>query len=244
MNNLTTYNRLRNGLITAQDFKITSLEIAEMLGQRHDDVLRAVRRRLETPAHYAGVKYLDKKGEERPMYLLTEEGFMLFIMESKKAGREARLRCIRVLSEIKGKYETEKNRQIGRKEMRELTRPNNDIYKAKLIEQGRTPQGYDYSNKENLIMRKTTGYSCTAIKRFLEEELIYTPKKIIVRDFVKGFVLVDLKSNNLYFTNLVKDGYNYRDIKEIMRIKTATKPISYFIDEKHELKSNLNRLNK
>ena len=69
MNNLTTYNRLRNGLITAQDFKITSLEIAEMTGQKHYHTLERIRERL-TPQQYGVVKYLDKK-EVSAQYALT-----------------------------------------------------------------------------------------------------------------------------------------------------------------------------
>ena len=62
----------------------TSLVIAKKFGKRHDAVLRSVRN-LETPdsfnAHnFVAVDYRDAKGELRPMFSITRDGFALLAM--------------------------------------------------------------------------------------------------------------------------------------------------------------------
>lgn len=62
----------------------TSLLIAEKFGKRHDTVLRAIRN-LESPAdfnerNFAAVDYVDAKGELRPMYNITRDGFSFLAM--------------------------------------------------------------------------------------------------------------------------------------------------------------------
>lgn len=62
----------------------TSLLIAEKFGKRHRDVLRAIRN-LESPSdfnerNFAPVNYIDDKGEPRPMYNITRDGFSFLAM--------------------------------------------------------------------------------------------------------------------------------------------------------------------
>ena len=74
--------------------------MAERFGKRHGDVLRAIRN-LETPSefnerNFASVEYLDEKGESRPMYLITRDGFAILAMGF--TGKEAALWKVRFLS--------------------------------------------------------------------------------------------------------------------------------------------------
>lgn len=60
--------------------EISSLEIAEITGKRHSDVLRDVRNLIEQGANernFALVEYKDKKGEIRPCYRLTPKGCLI-----------------------------------------------------------------------------------------------------------------------------------------------------------------------
>jgi len=62
----------------------TSQQIAEHFGKRHADVIRAIRK-LEVPAkfnerNFALVEMNDAKGEKRPAYRLTRDGFVLLAM--------------------------------------------------------------------------------------------------------------------------------------------------------------------
>jgi Rha family phage regulatory protein len=62
----------------------TSLVIAEKFGKRHGTVLRAIRN-LDCPAYFnarnfVSVEYLDAKGERRPYYEITRDGFAFLAM--------------------------------------------------------------------------------------------------------------------------------------------------------------------
>ncbi len=62
----------------------TSNQIAEHFGKRHDVVLRAIRNldcTQEFNAHnFAAVEYIDPKGEKRPAYTITRDGFVFLAM--------------------------------------------------------------------------------------------------------------------------------------------------------------------
>ena len=62
----------------------TSLDIAQNFGKKHKDVLRAIQN-LEcskefNERNFAPVSYTDAKGEKRPMYEITRDGFVFLCM--------------------------------------------------------------------------------------------------------------------------------------------------------------------
>lgn len=62
----------------------TSRLVAEKFGKRHADVLRTLQT-LESPAdfnerNFALVEYTDPKGEKRPEYVITRDGFAFLVM--------------------------------------------------------------------------------------------------------------------------------------------------------------------
>ncbi|SEI41648.1 phage regulatory protein, rha family [Azotobacter beijerinckii] len=62
----------------------TSLDVAAHFGKRHDTVLRAIRTLDCSPEfnarNFAEVEYLDAKGEQRPQYRMTRDGFTFLCM--------------------------------------------------------------------------------------------------------------------------------------------------------------------
>ena len=69
----------------------TSRVVAERFGKQHSHVLKAIRS-LDLPpdinaSNFGLVDYLDQKGEMRPEYLMTKDGFTLLVMGF--TGREA-----------------------------------------------------------------------------------------------------------------------------------------------------------
>ncbi|MBO2700762.1 Rha family transcriptional regulator [Shewanella algae] len=85
MKNITTVQSL-NHLVCAQDGALitTSINVAEAFGKRHDDVLRKIKA-LDcsdnfNARNFTGVEYLDAKGEKRPMWQMTKDGFMFLVM--------------------------------------------------------------------------------------------------------------------------------------------------------------------
>lgn len=68
-----------NGRVTT-----TSNQIAEHFGKQHSHVLRAIRN-LEcsqefNAANFGSVDYIDEKGEHRPCYTITRDGFVFLCM--------------------------------------------------------------------------------------------------------------------------------------------------------------------
>lgn len=69
--------------------RVTSLQVAEHFGKEHKDVLRSIRMLIETEGvemaefnerNFALVTYRDQKGELRPAYSMTKDGFTLLVM--------------------------------------------------------------------------------------------------------------------------------------------------------------------
>jgi Rha family phage regulatory protein len=65
---------------------VSSLTLAEHFRKRHDDVLKAIRNLIRglpedfNARNFATVEYLDPKGEKRPAFNLTRDGFTLLAM--------------------------------------------------------------------------------------------------------------------------------------------------------------------
>lgn len=62
----------------------TSLNVAEVFGKRHDDVLKAVRNTDVPEAfrlrNFAESSYKNAQGKEQPMYTITRDGFTILVM--------------------------------------------------------------------------------------------------------------------------------------------------------------------
>lgn len=81
--------------IQIKDHKtITTSEIvAKVFGKQHYHVMRDIREILEegdddfNQSNFGLVEYIDKKGEKRPIFEMTKDGFMLLVMgyKTKKA---------------------------------------------------------------------------------------------------------------------------------------------------------------
>lgn len=69
---------------------MSSLQIAEITGKRHDAILRDIRHLITqgVNAHnFVEVEYTDKKGEKRPCFELTKKGCLILA-----SGYDAKLR--------------------------------------------------------------------------------------------------------------------------------------------------------
>lgn len=70
-----------------------SRDVADYFGKRHDDILKKLRNIDSSPEfnarNFAEVNYIDAKGEKRPMYEMTKDGFVFLVMgfTGKKAAQ-------------------------------------------------------------------------------------------------------------------------------------------------------------
>lgn len=70
--------------IQNQQIKTDSLKVADAFGKRHTHVLRAIEsldcsKEFNEP-NFGLVEYIDAKGESRPMYEMTKDGWMFLVM--------------------------------------------------------------------------------------------------------------------------------------------------------------------
>ena len=71
-------------LIKNQSAITTSILVAETFERNHRDILRAIKKldcsQEFNERNFALVEYVDAKGEKRPMYQMTKDGFVFLVM--------------------------------------------------------------------------------------------------------------------------------------------------------------------
>lgn len=98
-----------NTILSEQLDKMNSLQISEITGKRHADVMRDIRNLVQqlendNERNFALVGYQDIKGEQRPMYILTKKGCLCLA-----SGYDANLR----MKIINRWEELERQKQYG-----------------------------------------------------------------------------------------------------------------------------------
>ena len=86
------HHRMKETTTVATATTMTSLEIAEVTGKRHDAILRDIRKLLEQGVNqhnFVLVDYTDAKGEKRPCYTLTKKGCLILASGYNAKLREA-----------------------------------------------------------------------------------------------------------------------------------------------------------
>lgn len=92
-------------LVAVADLKMTSLDIAEITGKRHDHVMRDIRQeikklgKIDAPI-FGAVKYTDSKGEKRPCYEFGKKGAMQLAL---KYDAVTRYKVIEKIEELENK---------------------------------------------------------------------------------------------------------------------------------------------
>ena len=71
-------------LVKNQSVITTSILVAETFERNHRDILRAIKKldcsQEFNERNFALVEYVDAKGEKRPMYQMTKDGFVFLVM--------------------------------------------------------------------------------------------------------------------------------------------------------------------
>jgi Rha family phage regulatory protein len=86
-----------NEIITNEE-RMTSVQIAEIVGKAHKNVMQAIRNMEPAWENVNGLKfqlveYTDKKGEQRPCYSLTKEECLYIATKFNDEARAKSLQC-------------------------------------------------------------------------------------------------------------------------------------------------------
>ena len=91
-------------MITKKEVSMTSLQIAELTGKEHKNIIRDIRVEIESLGEEIGGlifelgSYTDKQNQERTMFNLTEDGVMQLAL---KYDAVSRYKCIQELKRLK-----------------------------------------------------------------------------------------------------------------------------------------------
>ena len=201
---------MNNNLIVFKSGKmtITSLELVEQINifradiegkaeLRHDNLLQIIRDEFEDEINrleIQEVKYTDKKGEKRPMYVLESSHAKQLLVRESKTVRKALFAYIERLEEIirqRTNAEWLENRKSGKATRKQVT----DVIMTKLIphaeSQGSKNAEMLYMTYSKLVnatldidagQRDSLPFSYVAAIRFLENAI----ENIIMQEVEKG----------------------------------------------------------
>lgn len=150
------------GIVSERNGKpiTTSRKIAEVFEKEHYNVLRDIESldcsKEFNALNFELVKYKDKKGEKRPEYIITKDGFVFLVMgyRGKKAAafKEAYIKQFNAMEDFI------KSIQTAKMDYPALTRAIEQVHEE--------PKFYHFSNEINMINRIVLG---TDAKHFKEE---------------------------------------------------------------------------
>lgn len=182
-----------------------SLKVAEYFGKRHDNLLQRIENlgcsKEFNALNFKAAKYTDSKGEKRPMFLMTQDGFTLLAMgfTGKKAMqfKEAYIK----------KFNQMKSWITSRANLKNDQRRLNDAIKFSIEKQGKDDP-HAYSRENNLVYCVALGMSK---KKWLAMQGL--PETVDIRQFLteSQLKLVDeLLSENAV---MIKLGFSYSQRK-------------------------------
>ena len=189
----------------------SSLQVAEEFGKEHKNVLADIRN-LDcsddfNALNFQPVKYTDDKGEKRPMFLMTKDGFMFLVFgyRGKKAAaiKEAYIRRFNEYEDYIKKYI--------------LARDDFPIFSQAVYDAHDEPKSYHFSNECDMINRIVLGMTAKqfkelhglpanvkSIRPFLETQQAKAIRKLQTADvrlLYKGFEFQERKNELTGFFN-------------------------------------------
>ncbi|OOF79100.1 hypothetical protein BKG96_03290 [Rodentibacter caecimuris] len=182
-----------------------SLKVAQYFGKRHDNLLQSIKNlgcsEEFNALNFKAVKYADEKGEKRPMYLMTQDGFTLLAMGfTGKKAMQFKEAYITQFNQMKNWITTKTKLSHDQHRM-------NEAIKLHLESTGKQDD-HAYSRENNLVYVVALGSSR---KKWLKDNG-YSPDDEI-RDHLTESQLQlidDLLSENAV---MIKLGMNYHERK-------------------------------
>lgn len=195
----------------------TSLNVAEVFGKRHGDVLRAIKN-MEFPdgddfgrRNFALSSYINEQGKEQPMYVMTKDGFSLLVMGfTGSLAMKFKVAYIRQFNKME--------QMLQRRETKRLAARQAGIAARRTM----TDELRDSGEPERMHGHAYSTYTQLAYKTALGENLNQTRKRLnlskgdSVRDHLDATELKRLDSTERVISGLLSFGLDYSQIKDTL----------------------------
>lgn len=194
---------------------VTSLDVAETFGKRHDNVLKSIRD-LECSEEFRLLnfkesEYLNEQNHRQPMFLITRDGFTLLVMgytgEKAMKFKEAYIKQFNHMEKLLQEKFVERQKGIT---VRHIV---TDMIKQS--KENERMHGHAYSLYTDMIYKCLFGKTA---KQFREEFGI--SKTDSLRDYFTSEELKVVNSKEMLVSSLIDCGWGYEQIKAFLEENT------------------------
>lgn len=203
----------------------SSLRVAEKFNKRHDHILRDIENIIggipktgDTPEMFYKSVYLNKQnGQKYSIYYMDRDGFSLLIMGFKgKKALKWKLDYIKAFNAMEAKlkrlHDVELGRLIERAKSKEVRRSLTDVIRDDYPESPH--KKFVYKNFTDLAYKNVFGFNAKQLRNKLG-----ITKKENIRDCFSQNELKQLQEREALIKELVKSGYSYKQVKDILSMK-------------------------
>lgn len=197
---------------------VTSLDIAETFGKRHDNVLKDIRE-LECSKEFRLLNfeessYTNVQNKKQPMYYMTRDGFTLLVMgytgEKAMKFKESYIRQFSVMEKLLKEKFVERQKGIT---VRHIV--TDSIKRAKENER---MHGHAYSLYTDMIYKALFDKSAKQLRREFGID-----KSDDLRDYFTLEELQTIQSKEMLVSSLIDCGWGYSEIKEFIEQNSIKK---------------------
>ncbi|EGS8473546.1 Rha family transcriptional regulator, partial [Campylobacter coli] len=156
---------------------INSLDLAKVFNKNHKDVLETTKNQPQndfTESNFILSTYKDKKGELRPCYNLTRDGFSLLVMGfTGEKAYKWKIEFIKAFNEMEKRL-----KNLEQEKMQKLAFHQSLGYKSQLKQQKEK-----YENKIKALKYDLENKNELSFKRKLSQKELLELRKILARDY-------------------------------------------------------------
>ena len=184
----------------------TSRKIAKVFGKEHYNVLRDIENldcsESFNAINFELVNYKDKKGEKRPEYIITKDGFVFLVMGYR--GRKAAAFKEAYIKRFNDMEDYIKSVQAAKMDYPALTQAIKEAYDE--------PKNYHFSNELNMINRIVLG---TDAKHFKQEHGVGV-KESSIRPYLTAWQIKVVEDLQRIDIGLVMSGMDFQSRKMLL----------------------------
>ncbi|MDE6616403.1 MAG: Rha family transcriptional regulator [Lachnospiraceae bacterium] len=184
----------------------TSRKIAKVFGKEHYNVLRDIENldcsESFNAINFELVNYKDKKGEKRPEYIITKDGFVFLVMGYR--GRKAAAFKEAYIKRFNDMEDCIKSAQTAKMDYPALTHAIKETHDE--------PKSYHFSNELNMINRIVLG---TDAKHFKQEHGVGV-KESSIRPYLATWQIKAVEALQRADIGLVMSGMDFQSRKMLL----------------------------